>query len=152
MTHPRPDIAILGYGTSVINAAEAIDQLAGDYTIDLYDARFAKPVDLDLVRSLVERSIPILTIEDHGIEGGFGSCVIDSALDAGIDVRGIHRIGLPCRWIYQGSRAEQLAEAGIDANGIARTVRRVLDPGAEQPVVETLSRETPSSPVPSVRQ
>jgi 1-deoxy-D-xylulose-5-phosphate synthase len=142
--HDGPDVAILAYGTMGIEAAAAIDALSGEYKVSLYDARFAKPVDVDLVRRLVEDGVPIITVEDHGLEGGFGSCVIDAAHDAGIDARRITRMGIPCRWIYQGSRASQLEEAGIDAASIARTVRSVLDRQTRVPVVETV-REKPLS-------
>jgi 1-deoxy-D-xylulose-5-phosphate synthase len=125
----NPDIAILAYGVMAINAIDAADQLDGEYRVNVYDARFAKPVDVELVRSLIERRIPILTIEDHGVEGGFGSCVLDAASDAGLDTRLIHRLGVPSdRWIHQNPRARQLAEVELDPAGIARRVRLALDP------------------------
>ncbi|MEM7229814.1 MAG: 1-deoxy-D-xylulose-5-phosphate synthase [Planctomycetota bacterium] len=125
--HATPDAAILGLGVMAIEAMKAVDQLSGEYSVDVYDARFARPVDIDLVRTLVDRDIPIITVEDHGLEGGFGSCVIDACNDAGLPTTNIIRLGLPCRWIHQGSRDWQLEEAGIDATSIARTVRRALD-------------------------
>ncbi|UCD76716.1 MAG: 1-deoxy-D-xylulose-5-phosphate synthase [Phycisphaerales bacterium] len=148
-THELPDAAILAYGTMTISAMEAVKQLAGEYKINVYDARFAKPVDLALVRSLVERSVPIITVEDHGVEGGFGSCVIDACNEHGLDTRLITRMGIPCRWIYQGSRAGQLEEAGLDPASIARTVRAVLDRDQTVPTVATVraATEKPGSPV-----
>ena len=125
--HDAPDLAILAYGVMGINAAEAIDILNGEYKVNLYDARFAKPVDTALIRDLVEREIPILTIEDHTIVGGFGSCVIEAAADMGLDTRRIIRLGLPETWIYQDGRGSQLKEAGLDATSIARIVRSALD-------------------------
>ncbi len=143
--HDRPDAAILAYGVMGINAMDAIDQLNGEYKVDLYDARFARPVDVALVRSLVERGVPVFTVEDHGLEGGFGSCVIDAANEAGIETKGITRLGIPCRWIYQGARAEQLEEAGLDPASIARTVRETLD-AAGTPLVTTVARaKTPAT-------
>lgn len=131
-----PDIAILAYGTMAISALEAIDQLDGEYRVSVYDARFAKPVDIDLIRSLIERGVPILTVEDHGLEGGFGACVIDAASDHNLDTRLISRLGIPStHWIYQGSRDGQLEEAGLDPANIARTVRTMLDRDIESPDV-----------------
>lgn len=132
--HDKPDAAILGYGVMAIEAAKAIDTLADEYKVNLYDARFARPVDIELVRELIERNIPIITVEDHGLEGGFGSCVIDACHAANLDARLITTMGIPCHWIYQGSRASQLEEAGIDAASIARKVREVVDraPGGKQ--------------------
>ena len=133
-----------------IDSIEAFEILNGEYKVNLYDARFARPVDLDLIRSLITRRIPIATVEDHGLEGGFGSCVVDAASDAGLDTSRIVRLGIPSRWIYQGSRAEQLEDAGIDAASIARTVRTLLDATDGPPVVTTVSaREHVASQVPA---
>jgi 1-deoxy-D-xylulose-5-phosphate synthase len=127
--HAQPDIAILGYGVMAIEAMKSLEQLNGhsEYKVNVYDARFAKPVDRALIRSLLERNIPILTVEDHSLTGGFGSCVVEAALEMGLDARMITRIGLPESWIYQDDRKLQMAEAGIDAVSIARVVREVLD-------------------------
>ncbi|MHC4415494.1 MAG: 1-deoxy-D-xylulose-5-phosphate synthase [Planctomycetota bacterium] len=122
-----PDLAILGYGVMAISALEAVELLDGEYKICVYDARFARPVDLELIGSLIDRDIPIITVEDHGVEGGFGSSVIDAACERGLDTRLIHCLGIPRRWIYQGARSDQLEEAGLDPASIARAVREVLD-------------------------
>jgi len=128
-THENPDLAILGYGVMAIEAMKALEHLNGhgEYKVNVYDARFAKPVDRELIRSLLERNVPIITVEDHSLIGGFGSCVQEAALEMGLDARLITRLGLPESWIYQDSRKSQLAEAGIDAPSIARVVREVLD-------------------------
>jgi 1-deoxy-D-xylulose-5-phosphate synthase len=124
----KPDIAILAYGTEVYEAAKAMADLEKQgYDIALYDARFAKPVDIELVRALVERGIPILTVEDHSIRGGFGALVLEACNDAGISTSGVHRLAMPEKWVYQASRKLQLAETGLDAAGIARRVRQALD-------------------------
>ncbi len=125
--HDEPDAAIVAYGAMAIDAAAAIDELGGDYNVELHDARFARPVDVDLLRRLDERGIPIITVEDHGIEGGFGSCVIDAMHDAGLDARRVTRLAIPTRWIAQGSREEQLEDAGIDTASIARAVRHAIE-------------------------
>ncbi len=129
VTHNKPDIAILALGTLAIEAMKALELLNGgrEYKVDVYDARFAYPVDIELIRSLLERNIPVITLEDHGIEGGFGSSVLEACHEAELDARLVHRMALPLRWIFQASRQEQLEEAGLDAASIARKVREVLD-------------------------
>jgi deoxyxylulose-5-phosphate synthase len=52
--------------------------------------------------------------------------VRETCHELGLPTQSIHRLGLPDRWIYQGSRSGQLAEAGIDADSIAKTVRELL--------------------------
>ena len=135
LTHSTPDAAIVAFGVSAVDAAEAIDLLSGDYSVDLYDGRFAKPVDGDLLERLCAKGIPILTVEDHSIRGGFGAAVLEECHHRGLDTRRLVRLALPDRWIYQGERKEQLAEAGIDAESIAKAVRAAIDqmPRSEDP-------------------
>ncbi len=129
------DLAILAYGFSVNHALKSRDELAKQgYSVAVYDARFAKPVDIALVKQLVEAGTPILTVEDHHVGVGFGCAVVEAANEQRLDTRNIHRIGLPDAWIYQGSRSGQLAEAGIDPAGIARKVRQILDTNGHGPV------------------
>jgi 1-deoxy-D-xylulose-5-phosphate synthase len=130
----HPDAAMLAYGDMAISAMKALDLLNGhgEYRISIYDARFAKPVDALLIRRLLENRIAIITIEDHALTGGFGSCVLEAAAEMGLDTRLITRLGLPESWIHQGERREQLEEAGLDPASIARVVRNVLD-HAERP-------------------
>jgi 1-deoxy-D-xylulose-5-phosphate synthase len=127
----KPDLAILGYGVMVYEALGAIKELEKQgYSIDLYDARFAKPVDIDLVGKLIAKETPILTIEDHSLIGGFGAALIEAASDRGLDTRTLHRMGMPDQWIYHDTRAGQLAQAGLDTPGIARAIHKLLDDGA----------------------
>jgi 1-deoxy-D-xylulose-5-phosphate synthase len=121
------DLAILAYGFPANHALAAREALAAEgISVAVYDARFAKPVDLELVRSLVKSRVPVLTVEDHHVTGGFGSSVLDACNDNGLPTDDVHRLGLPDRWIGHGSRAGQQVEAGIDAAGIAARVREIL--------------------------
>ncbi|QNN24672.1 1-deoxy-D-xylulose-5-phosphate synthase [Planctomycetales bacterium ZRK34] len=125
------DLAILAFGFPANHALKAREELASQgYSVAVYDARFAKPVDIELITELLEAGTPILTVEDHSIVGGFGAAAVEAAHAAGLDTRLITTIGLPDGWIYQGGRGAQLAKAGIDATGIARKVRAILDKNA----------------------
>ncbi len=127
-TESRPHVAVLAFGTSAIDAMNAKDLLGDEYQVAVYDARFAKPVDRRLIASLIERGIPILTVEDHSIIGGFGSAVVEAAQEMGLDGSKIVRLGLPDAWVYQNSRPQQMAEVGLDAAGIARAIRKIAEP------------------------
>jgi 1-deoxy-D-xylulose-5-phosphate synthase len=127
----KTKVAVLAYGACVYNALRAVESLGADAGgIAVYDARFAKPVDLTLLRKLIRKGTRILTVEDHNRVGGFGSCVLEACNDAGLATDGIVRLGMPERWIYQDSRSGQLAEAGIDATGIAAKLREMIAGGA----------------------
>lgn len=126
------DVAILAYGYPVNHAIQARQALEEQgYSVAVYDARFAKPIDVELIKHLVAAKTPIITVEDHAVIGGFGSCVLEACNEHGLSTERIHRLGLPDEWIYQGSRSGQQAYAGIDAKSIARKVREVLDGGGE---------------------
>ena len=125
--HDEPDAAVLGFGVMAIEAMDALKQLDGEYRVNVYDARFAKPVDADLLKDLLSRGIPVITVEDHSIRGGFGSCVLEACAEHGLDARLVTRMALPDAWIYQGERREQLVEAGLDAASIARTIRAAVE-------------------------
>jgi 1-deoxy-D-xylulose-5-phosphate synthase len=137
---PAADAAVLAFGTPAIDALLASRDLAEVGRIGVYDARFAKPVDASLVRALLERATPIITVEDHSVVGGFGTAIAEAAgelIAAEPDLAaGLHltRLGLPDAWIYQDSRAAQLAETGLDRAGLARSIRDVL--ALRRPLVE----------------
>jgi 1-deoxy-D-xylulose-5-phosphate synthase len=137
----NPELAILGYGVPTMHALEVAQMFEGSYAIDVYDARFAKPVDGDLLEHLLENDIPVITVEDHSITGGFGAALLEEASNRKLDSSLITRLALPDRWIGHGSRPEQLNEAGIDADGIARCVAQILAsrptsiPTIEQPTI-----------------
>jgi 1-deoxy-D-xylulose-5-phosphate synthase len=132
-----PKLAILGYGTTTLDALIAADRVDAD-AIDVYDARFAKPVDGELIEQLLSNKIPIITVEDHSIIGGFGAAILEEAARRNLDTTYITTLGLPDRWIGHGSRKEQLADAGIDSTGIASIASRILSSSEiEAPFVVT---------------
>ncbi|MFM9956774.1 MAG: 1-deoxy-D-xylulose-5-phosphate synthase [Phycisphaerales bacterium] len=128
--HDKPDVAVMAYGTMVISALEAIDTIGPEVRAELHDARFAKPVDEALLRSLLERRVPIVTIEDHGPHGGFGAAVVEAASALGLDAGLVTRMALPDAWVYQDSRKDQLAEVGLDPASIARMIRAAAAGGS----------------------
>lgn len=141
-----PDIAVLAFGSLGIEALDAAASLAPDIRVGVWDARFAKPVDADLIKSLLSRNIPVITLEDHGVIGGFGAAVLEAAADMGLDASRVVRLGIPDHYIHQDSRSRQLAEAGIDSRGIARAIRQALDAPPE--VAPPLPEPKPVSAAP----
>jgi 1-deoxy-D-xylulose-5-phosphate synthase len=139
-----PDVAVLAFGTPAITACEAGDVLhtAEGLRVSVYDARFAKPVDRALVRSLLSRGVPVVTLEDHSVVGGFGSAVLEAAQEMGLDASLVTRVGLPDHWVHQDSRAKQLAEVGMDVAGVAKAVRAVVERGNARLTSEQVGRGT----------
>ena len=124
--------AILSLGTRLADATRAADQLEDDIgPVTVADARFAKPMDTDLLDRLAQNHARLLIVEENS-QGGFSAHVLQylanaGHLDGGLTVR---CLSLPDRLIDHDSQAGQLALAGIDADGIAETLR-VMNGGTD---------------------
>ena len=99
--------------------------------VAVYNARFAKPLDVEMVRETLGRSIPVVTLEENAAPGGFGSAVLEVANDEGLDARTLTRLSAPDFYLPHGSRSEELKDAGLDLDGtlqaFARSWRRSLN-------------------------
>ncbi|MEE9295002.1 MAG: 1-deoxy-D-xylulose-5-phosphate synthase [Phycisphaerae bacterium] len=139
---------ILAYGVTAVTAMSAAELLAAEgHQVAVVNARFAKPVDGGMVRRAFAHGRPVLTVEDHSIAGGFGSAVLETASRMGVPIESFRRLGLPDdRFIEHGSRAGQLAEAGIDVTGIATAVRQLIEErcGPPAPVAKAASSARPT--------
>ncbi|CAM9004181.1 unnamed protein product [Rhodiola kirilowii] len=122
-------VALLGYGTAVqtcLAAASMLDEHGG-IKVTVADARFCKPLDHELIRSLAKSHEVLITVEEGSI-GGFGSHVaqflaLDGLLDGTVKWR---PIVLPDRYIEHGSPADQMADAGLTPSHIAAQVYNLL--------------------------
>jgi 1-deoxy-D-xylulose-5-phosphate synthase len=121
------DACLLAYGTLFPTCVKAAAQLRKDgISIGVVNARFCKPLDTDTVLRAVEQVPVVVTVEEGTLEGGFGSAVLEAANAAGLDTRGIVRLGLPDRFVEHGERGELLAECGLDVAGLCAAVRRAI--------------------------
>jgi 1-deoxy-D-xylulose-5-phosphate synthase len=114
-------VAILSFGTRLQESLKAADLLAArGYSTSVADARFAKPLDEELIRNLAQNHDVLITIEEGAI-GGFGSHVMnfmaeDGLLDGGLKVRSMF---LPDEFIDQDSPAAMYEQAGLTAADIS---------------------------------
>lgn len=128
------DVAILTIGHPGNFAVKAAEMLQQEGVSVLHaDLRWAKPLDENLLHSILSRIQEIITVEDGTILGGFGSAVAEFAAEHGYNVR-ITRLGMPDRILEHGEQSELYAECGFDAPSIAETVRVRLATQAEQSV------------------
>ena len=121
------DIAILSIGAVGNNAAKAVEGMEQDgaaVSCAHYDMRFVKPLDENLLREVAGKFNKIITLEDGSREGGFGSAVLEWMDDNGYHPD-IVRLGLPDRFVEQGTVAELQHITGIDADGIRRAVENM---------------------------
>ncbi len=127
-------MAILSLGTRLADSLKAADLLAArGYSTTVADARFAKPLDMDLILRLAREHEVLITVEE-GAVGGFGAFVLQAlahrgALDRGLKVR---TLTLPDIFQDHDKPEAMYAAAGLDADGIVRAALAAL--GADRAV------------------
>ncbi|MFV2066664.1 MAG: 1-deoxy-D-xylulose-5-phosphate synthase [Pirellulales bacterium] len=120
------DGCILCYGTLLSSCRQAIAELHNEgLQVGLVNARFVKPIDREIVLRALRECRFVVTVEEGALMGGFGSAVLETAADAGVDAHHVHRLGIPDRFIEHGERAELLADLQLDAAGIAACCRQM---------------------------
>jgi 1-deoxy-D-xylulose-5-phosphate synthase len=112
-------LALVVFGTLLDSANRAAQRL--DAT--LVNMRFVKPLDRELLHELAGRQRALVTIEENAVAGGAGSAVAEVLATCARSVR-LLQLGIPDRYIAHGSRESCLAEAGLDACGIADRIAR----------------------------
>ena len=120
------DLAILSFGHPGNFAASAIRDLRTEGLNPAhYDMRFVKPLDESILHEVFKKFDKIITVEDGCINGGFGSAILEfmSAHQYQAEVR---ILGIPDSIIEQGTPKELQAEAGFDAQSIARADRDLM--------------------------
>ena len=123
-------VALVGYGTGVqiaLGAAAVLRERGVEPTV--CDARFAKPLDRELLHSLAASHDLLVTIEENVLAGGFGSAVLEQLSDSGTLAAGpqVIRFGLPDRYVTHGKPALLHEEVGLTAERIAERVQGALE-------------------------
>jgi len=130
------DAVIVAYGSMVAPAWEAARMLAqAGLSVGVVNARFAKPLDVDRLRSVAASTPVVFTVEEHVLAGGFGSAVLEALSAEGPLPCRLERIGLPDRFIEHGPREVLLDTLGLTARGLAHRVTSVVsgEPRPERP-------------------
>jgi 1-deoxy-D-xylulose-5-phosphate synthase len=121
-------VALLSFGTRLADCLLAAEDLdAAGLSTTVADARFAKPLDHDLIRQLARHHEMLITVEEGSV-GGFGSHVLqflatEGLLDNGLKVRSLV---MPDIWVEQAKPEVMNAQAGLDRAGIVATVFKAL--------------------------
>ncbi|MCL2462416.1 MAG: 1-deoxy-D-xylulose-5-phosphate synthase [Defluviitaleaceae bacterium] len=122
-------LAFVAVGNMMDAAYEACRELRREgLSPGLINARFIKPVDKSMVRSLAGYDM-VFALEDHTEGGGFGSILLAAMHAEGVAPVYFHSFSFPDEFIGQGRQADLHAEYGLDRDGILRTVREALEMG-----------------------
>ena len=117
------DLLIIGVGPILYEAMQAAEELKINATI--INARFAKPIDKELILKYAKNIKNIITLEEGTINGGFGSAVLELLQDSGISSN-VKRIGVPDEFIEHGKPDIQKKLIGIDKEGIKKTIQEIM--------------------------
>src|SRR4029077_16171414 len=117
------DVFLLAYGSMVAVAKEAAEELerrgisCGGAT-----ARFAKPLDLELLRALVAATPRVLTLEEHLGLGGFGTGGLEAVHGGGLPTEGLKVPAIPDQFVDHSPQLQQRHNLKLDTEGVVETV------------------------------
>ncbi len=117
----KPRVAILAFGAMVQPALEAADILDAA----VVDMRFVKPLDHEMILEMANENDLLVTLEDNARLGGAGSAV-NEVLLAQHHAVPVLNLGLPDQFVEHGTREELLADCGLDASGVQRSIQKRL--------------------------
>jgi 1-deoxy-D-xylulose-5-phosphate synthase len=134
------DVAILALGTTVypsLEAAQALSEKGVDCTV--INARFAKPLDADLLADTASKVKRVLTVEENALAGGFGSAVLQLLQARRLwDVQ-VRCLGIPDEFVEHASQQSLRARYALDASGIAAQIADSF-PDLRQPLLHNRRR------------
>ncbi|GKW44388.1 1-deoxy-D-xylulose-5-phosphate synthase [Planococcus sp. NCCP-2050] len=126
------DAVILTFGTTIPMALHAAEQLREQgIQAEVVNARFIKPMDTAMLHKIFGRNVPIVTIEEAVLQGGFGSGVLEFAEEN--DYRGavIDRLGIPDQFIEHGDVAELMDEIHLNSDEVVKVIKNRVNASAK---------------------
>lgn len=121
------DAAILTFGTTIPMAMEAAVLMEKKgISVRVVNARFIKPLDEEMLHAILNDNIPIITVEEAVLQGGFGSAVLEFAHDHGYHDAKIDRMGIPDRFIEHGSVNKLLEEIGLTTENLVLRLQTMV--------------------------
>ena len=116
-------VAVVSCGPAAYEALRAAEDYAGK--VGVYNFRFVKPLDCEALDGIAARYERIVTVEDGTLLGGLYGAVCEYVLARGYDIK-VEGIGIPDRFISQARQTKQLADCGIDYEGIKKSLSKYL--------------------------
>ncbi len=124
--------AVLAVGSMVGTALEVTETLRSEgMDLEVVNASTVKPLDTETLERFTKAKIPVFTLEEHVLDGGFGSAVLEySAMHGG--KLSVHPIAVPPKFVTHGDRKTLLKETGLDAASVARVIRDTINHPGER--------------------
>lgn len=115
-------IAILAFGTLLHNCWQAAEK----FDCDIYDMRWVKPLDNELIKQLVDDGYALISIEENAVMGGAGSAVSEYLRSIKANCQ-LLQIGIPDRFIEHGKPELLIQQCGLDSTGISRQIEEFIN-------------------------
>ncbi|REJ10530.1 1-deoxy-D-xylulose-5-phosphate synthase [Halobacillus trueperi] len=121
------DAVILTFGTTIDMALEASEKMKNDgRSVKVVNARFIKPLDDAMLHDIMKAGMPILTVEEGVLQGGFGSSVLEFAEENEYSSQWVKRMGVPDRFIEHGSVQKLWEEIGLTTDHIVQNLKQMI--------------------------
>ncbi|MCZ8537963.1 1-deoxy-D-xylulose-5-phosphate synthase [Paenisporosarcina quisquiliarum] len=122
------DAAILTFGTTIPMAMEAAARLSLEgIQVEVINARFIKPLDERMLHQLVERDLPLFTVEEAILQGGFGSSILEFIQDHEYTGVSVSRMGIPDQFIEHGNVDELLNEIHLNSDELVTRIQNKMN-------------------------
>jgi len=126
------DAVILTFGTTIPMALHAAEQLREQgIQAEVVNARFIKPMDNAMLHKIFGRNVPIVTIEEAVLQGGFGSGVLEFAEENDYRSAVIDRLGIPDQFIEHGDVAELMDEIHLNSDEVVKVIKKRVNASAK---------------------
>lgn len=123
------DITLIAIGSMVYPALTAAEQLQKEgISAQVINARFAKPLDRELILQAAQSTGRVITIEENALSGGFGCAILELFQEENLWSIQVHRLGIPDRFISIGSIDLLKQQLGLDVTGILNAARKLCVP------------------------
>ncbi|WP_079530235.1 1-deoxy-D-xylulose-5-phosphate synthase [Halobacillus hunanensis] len=120
------DAVILTFGTTIPMAMAASERLSKEgLSVRVVNARFIKPMDEAMLHDIMKDKLPILTVEEAVLQGGFGSSVLEFKEEHNY-LSWVNRLGVPDRFIEHGSVPELWDEIGLTEDNVIKNIKEII--------------------------
>ncbi|MBM7552343.1 1-deoxy-D-xylulose-5-phosphate synthase [Thalassobacillus pellis] len=121
------DAVILTFGSTIDMALEASEEMEKQgASIRVVNARFIKPLDEDMLHEIMQEKLPIITIEEAVLKGGFGSSILEFAEENLYQEQTIKRMGIPDRYIEHGNVSDLLKEIDLTKEAVIANLKELI--------------------------
>lgn len=121
------EAVILTFGTTIDAALDAAGRLEKEgRSVRVVNARYIKPMDESMLHDMMKQGLPILTVEEAVLQGGFGSAVLEFAEENNYTSQWVRRMGVPDRFIEHGSVPKLWEEIGLTPENMVKNLKELI--------------------------